>query len=194
MTPQVLCGHRPYIDVVSDILVIDAVLSGVRPEKPKGAARLGFTNDLWRILERCWLGNRSTRPSVEEILPYLNDATLHWYLNTVTSNPPTTPAGTPGSSRMVAQPQDMCEVSGNLFRDNLVIIVRFCAPQHCQRRLKCRRGNRVFPYCGLTCAQLAQSGFIPATLPAALPMYPPTNPPVSRNSYPASSSTSFSGN
>ena len=109
---------------MSDILVIDAIVVGARPEKPERAAQLGFTNDLWKILERCWLENRSARPSVEEILPYLNDATSHWYyMKTVISNPPTVLAGTPGPSRMVAQPQDMCEVNSNFFRNNFVIIV-----------------------------------------------------------------------
>lgn len=121
--PQVLCGHHPFIDIVTDILLIDAIVVGARPEKPKGAAQLGFTKDLWRILERCWMENRSARPSVEDILPYLNDATSQWYFNTVTSNPPATPAGTPGPSRMIAQPQDTCEVNDNFSRNNLVFIV-----------------------------------------------------------------------
>ena len=67
-----------------DILVVNAIIEGVRPEKPEGAARLGFTENLWRILEQCWLEDRSARPSVEDILPYLNDATLHWYTGTAT--------------------------------------------------------------------------------------------------------------
>ena len=108
---------------MADILVIDAIVGGIRPEKPRGAAQLGFTKDLWRILERCWLENRSARPSVEEILPYLNDAASHWYLNTVNSKPSATPAGTTGPSRMVAQPQDMCEVNDNFFWNNLVTVV-----------------------------------------------------------------------
>ena len=108
---------------MSDIFIVEAIVGGTRPEKPKEAIQLGFTNNLWGTLERCWHENRSARPSVEEILPYLNDATSHWYLNTVTSNQSATPAGTPGPSRMAAQPQDMCEVNGNLFRDNLVTII-----------------------------------------------------------------------
>ena len=84
MAPQVLCGHHPYVEIELDILVVNAIIEGVRPEKPEGAASLGFTENLWRILEQCWVEDRSARPSVEDILPYLNDATLHWYTGTAT--------------------------------------------------------------------------------------------------------------
>jgi hypothetical protein len=81
---QVLCGHHPYVEIVLDILVSDAITSGVRPKKPEGATRLGFTEGLWKKVERCWLEDRGARPSVEDILPYLNDATLRWYTGTAT--------------------------------------------------------------------------------------------------------------
>ena len=113
--PQVLCGHHPYNDVVSDTLVIDAIVRGARPKKPKGAARLGFTNDLWRILERCWLGNRSARPSVEEIIPYLSDAVLHWYTRTVASDLSETQASTIARSQSGAQAHHLCKVSDIFF-------------------------------------------------------------------------------
>ncbi|KAF9790526.1 kinase-like domain-containing protein [Thelephora terrestris] len=75
---EVLCGHHPYLEIVSDILLRHAITSGVRPKKPEEAARLGFTEDLWKTVEQCWLEDRGGQPSVEDILPYLNDATLHW--------------------------------------------------------------------------------------------------------------------
>ncbi|KAF9649121.1 kinase-like protein [Thelephora ganbajun] len=77
---EVLCGHHPYVEIQSDILVIDAVLEGIRPEEPEGATRLGFTKKLWMILESCWLEDRSARPSVEGILPGLSDAAAHWHM------------------------------------------------------------------------------------------------------------------
>ncbi|KAF9641989.1 hypothetical protein BDM02DRAFT_2861287 [Thelephora ganbajun] len=77
---EVLCGHHPYVEIQSDILVVNTIMEGVRPEKPVGATRLGFTEGLWRILESCWLEDRSERPSVKNILPCLNDAAAHWYM------------------------------------------------------------------------------------------------------------------
>ncbi|KAF9649103.1 hypothetical protein BDM02DRAFT_3167185 [Thelephora ganbajun] len=79
---EVLCGHHPYVEIQSGNLVVYAIMEGVRPQKPEGATRLGFTEKLWRILESCWLEDRSARPSVEEILPCLNDAAAHWYMGT----------------------------------------------------------------------------------------------------------------
>ena len=78
MIPEVLCGHHPYVEIQSGVFVVNAIMEGVRPEKPEGAARLGFTDGLWRVLEQCWLEDRGARPSVEDILPPLNDATIHW--------------------------------------------------------------------------------------------------------------------
>jgi hypothetical protein len=76
--PEILCGHHPFVEIQSDVLVVNAIMEGVRPVKPEGAARLGFTEDLWRTLEQCWLEDRSVRPGVEEILRSLNDATIQW--------------------------------------------------------------------------------------------------------------------
>ncbi|KAF9649102.1 kinase-like protein [Thelephora ganbajun] len=77
---EVLCGHRPYIEIESDSMLVDAILNGDRPRKPEGAARLGFSNELWMTVERCWRGNRADRPRVEDILSCLNVATTFWYM------------------------------------------------------------------------------------------------------------------
>ena len=77
---QVLCGHRPYVEMQSDALVINAIVERVRPGKPEGATRLGFTQELWRTVELCWLEDRSARPGVEVILSCLKDATVFWYM------------------------------------------------------------------------------------------------------------------
>ena len=59
---------------------MNAITEGDRPEKPEGAKPLGFSNELWRMIELCWLEDRNARPSVEEILSYLNDAAAFWYM------------------------------------------------------------------------------------------------------------------
>ena len=79
MLPQVLCGHLPYIEIHSDLLVINAIIEGDRPEKPEDAAHLGFSNELWKAIELCWLEDYSARPSVEKILSCLNNAAALWY-------------------------------------------------------------------------------------------------------------------
>ena len=97
--PQVLCGHKPYVEITSDVSLMNAIMEEVRPEKPERAACLGFTQNLWRMLEQCWLEDRSARPSVEDILPCLNDAALHWDVRT------TTPADEGSGVASVAQDQ-----------------------------------------------------------------------------------------
>ena len=75
-----LCGHHPYVDIQSDILVINAITEGDRPKKPEDAKSLGFRNGLWRIVQQCWLEDRDARPNVADILSYLNDAMAFWYM------------------------------------------------------------------------------------------------------------------
>ena len=59
-------------------MVIRTITGGIRPQKPEGARRLGFNDELWRTVELCWLEDRNARPSVEEILSDLNEATAFW--------------------------------------------------------------------------------------------------------------------
>lgn len=54
-------------------------MEGVRPVKPVGAELLGFSDDLWRIIEQCWLQDRNARPGVEDILSCLTGAAASWY-------------------------------------------------------------------------------------------------------------------
>ena len=79
-------------------------MEGVRPEKPEGAARLGFTENLWEILEQCWLEDRSGRPSVEDFLPSLHDAALHWDARTAA-------LGNDGNGQTFIQVEDQTQFS-----------------------------------------------------------------------------------
>jgi len=75
---QVLCGHHPYLEFQSDILAVNAIVEGVRPMKPDGAKQLGFSDELWRIVELSWMEDRNARPGVGDILSSLNGAVLFW--------------------------------------------------------------------------------------------------------------------
>ena len=59
-------------------MVVNEIMEGVRPRKPEGAKHLGFSDELWRTVELCWLQDRNARPDVEEILRCLNDAEVFW--------------------------------------------------------------------------------------------------------------------
>lgn len=77
---QVLCGHYPYEEIQNNILLVNAIVEGDRPMKPEGAARLGFNNELWTLIELCWREARAQRPRVEEIITCLNGAAAYWYM------------------------------------------------------------------------------------------------------------------
>lgn len=74
-----LCGHHPYLEFQSDILAVHAIIEGVRPNKPEEVKRLGFSEELWRTVELCWLEDRNARPVVEDILSSLDGAAATWY-------------------------------------------------------------------------------------------------------------------
>jgi hypothetical protein len=59
-------------------MVVNEIMEGVRPRKPEGAKHLGFSDELWRTVELCWLQDRNARPKVEAILLCLNDAAIFW--------------------------------------------------------------------------------------------------------------------
>ena len=80
MIPKVLCGHHPFLEIQSEILVTNEIMEGVRPKEPERTERLGFSSELWRIVELCWLEDRDARPCVEDVLSCLNDATAFWYM------------------------------------------------------------------------------------------------------------------
>ena len=57
-----------------------AITEGVRPEKPEEVKRFGFSDELWRTIEQCWLEDRNARPIVEDIISSLNDAVALWHV------------------------------------------------------------------------------------------------------------------
>jgi len=59
-------------------MAVNAILEGVRPKKPEGAKWLGFNDELWRVVELCWLEDREGRPGVGDILSCLNEAVVFW--------------------------------------------------------------------------------------------------------------------
>jgi len=61
-------------------MAVSSILEGVRPKKPGEAKKLGFNDELWKMVELCWLEDRSGRPSVGDVLSCLNDAVAFWYM------------------------------------------------------------------------------------------------------------------
>ena len=54
------------------------VMNGGRPRKPESAGSLGFTDELWSIVEQCWSADVDTRPDVKDVISYLTHAARSW--------------------------------------------------------------------------------------------------------------------
>ena len=88
-------------------------MDGTRPAKPKDATTLGFTPELWEIIEQCWLADPNARPTLEAVLSCLREAAPRWYdrgegAESVTSE---SVAGTIESSRSGSQRSTDCDGS-----------------------------------------------------------------------------------
>ena len=78
---QVLTGLPPFYHLRAHKSVFAtafAILRGERPEKPFDAESLGFSSALWGLVESCWNGSSSARPTARQLLDYFSSASLTW--------------------------------------------------------------------------------------------------------------------
>ena len=71
---EVLSGHVPY-HRHANLVVPAMVIQGIHPQRPKGGV---FTDELWKVLERCWTSNPQDRLSIKDILPCLEKQSKTW--------------------------------------------------------------------------------------------------------------------
>ena len=74
---EVLGGQAPFA-AYKNIEVVLMVLSGERPEKPRGDAGKHFTDEIWGILELCWSQQPSGRPNAKHLLTRLDGKSSLW--------------------------------------------------------------------------------------------------------------------
>ena len=74
---EVLSGQAPF-QGWNDFVVIQRVLEGEHPGRPRGVEGPWFTDDLWRMLEWCWSPKPNDRPTVEGILENLERVSTVW--------------------------------------------------------------------------------------------------------------------
>ena len=70
---EVLSGQVPFSGS-GPFVVVAKVVRGERPECPQGAEGKLFTNAIWGVLEGCWTPKRDDRPSIEDVLQFLEEA------------------------------------------------------------------------------------------------------------------------
>ena len=76
-TAQVLIGEIPFRGVRPTELGFSLV-QGLRPDKPANALAIGFSDSLWTFVQRCWDGDRHSRPKVAEVVTHLAEAAASW--------------------------------------------------------------------------------------------------------------------
>ena len=74
---EVLSGHVPFYEY-PDLAVYALVFRGDRPEKLRGIEGIWFTDDIWKLLERCWLPEPQNRPRIEDVLQHLEENLKSW--------------------------------------------------------------------------------------------------------------------
>ena len=67
---EVLSGQVPFPQCKGHTFLLK-VMGGERLERPQGAQGTWFTDELWEFLERCWKRQPHERPSLDDILQYL---------------------------------------------------------------------------------------------------------------------------
>ena len=75
--PQVLAGLPPFHHVMACTPVL-AVMRGDRPRKPLDAESLGFSDQLWKLVQLCWSESSSIRPTASQLFDYFSSASANW--------------------------------------------------------------------------------------------------------------------
>ncbi|KAG6907970.1 hypothetical protein DXG01_006695 [Tephrocybe rancida] len=79
---EILAGERPF-GKVKAIAVIQKIMKGQHPQRPirKGPLERGLTEEMWKMMKRCWAQNPDERPTAAEIvqlLPSINRPSNGW--------------------------------------------------------------------------------------------------------------------
>ena len=75
---QVLTGDYPFQNIKPQELS-HHVVSGVRPDKPADAENIGILDPLWELMEKCWRGDKTRRPRIQEVVKRVGDAAANWH-------------------------------------------------------------------------------------------------------------------
>ena len=80
-TCQVLTGEQPFRGVKSTEHALN-ISSGLRPVKPENAELIGISESLWELIQKCWDGEKTRRPQIQEVVEGVADAAADWHVLT----------------------------------------------------------------------------------------------------------------
>lgn len=76
-----LTGTAPFARKGKTELACKVVLEDHRPPRPRDSDKLGFSDEVWEVLQRCWEKKPSARPSIEVISTCLKHAAETWVVD-----------------------------------------------------------------------------------------------------------------
>jgi len=76
---QVLTGEQPFSGI-NPIELAFKISSGFRPTKPENAEAIGISESLWKLIQKCWDGERTRRPQIQEVVEGVADAAANWHV------------------------------------------------------------------------------------------------------------------
>ncbi|KAF9644384.1 kinase-like protein [Thelephora ganbajun] len=75
---QVLTGELPFRNI-KPLELAYHVSSGVRPDRPLNTEVIGISNSLWKLIQKCWDGEKTRRPRVQEVVEGVGNAATNWH-------------------------------------------------------------------------------------------------------------------
>jgi len=74
---EVLTGKPPFPNC-NGMIVMRKVVEGERPGRPQGREEAWVTDDLWEMLEQCWLPQPERRPTIDAVLQCVEQGSRAW--------------------------------------------------------------------------------------------------------------------
>ena len=78
---QALTGTRPFASGGKTELACKIVLEHERPPRPRDSEKLGLTDEIWEVLQKCWGKVPPTRPSVDIVSACLKRVAGTWAMD-----------------------------------------------------------------------------------------------------------------
>ncbi|KAF9645160.1 hypothetical protein BDM02DRAFT_3120655 [Thelephora ganbajun] len=99
---ELLSGRAPFSELrklrLTNAVIGMRTLQGDRPRRPQGVEGICFADHVWEIAEHCWKPKPRSRPSADQVLQFLEEASGTWTPPLMLEGPQTTAPSTLTSS------------------------------------------------------------------------------------------------
>ena len=75
---EVLTGSQPFHEKKwREYEIAYYVVTGVRPTEPADSEQVGFVDGTWELVQECWSGESTRRPTIDQVLTHLTHVAAH---------------------------------------------------------------------------------------------------------------------